>query len=410
MPRLIRTLPKYRKHKASGQAVVTICGRDHYLGPHGTKASKVEYDRLIIEYLSSGRSPWFGATQQALSVVELAADYLRHAKTYYGTAKRSEYFRMVRVIRPLRELYGRLPAAEFGPQQFKAVRQRLVESNLSRTYINEFMRRVVAIFRWGAAEGKIPAAVKETLAQIPGLRQGRCEARETSPVRPVPDDVVDATLPFLPDIVADMVRLQRLTGARPAEICILRPCDLDRSGGDVWFYRPERHKTQHHGRERVISIGPRAKAVVLRYLARDASAYCFRPVDSEQKRRAAQHAARKTPLSCGNKPGSNRIRKPKRSPGDRYATVSYRRAITRACDKAFPHPTLAHIPESDLTLEQGAELGRWQRAQRWSPNQLRHSAATEIRRHFGLEAAQVILGHSQANVTQVYAERDMSSS
>jgi site-specific recombinase XerC len=44
----------------------------------------------------------------------------------------------------------------------------------------------------------------------------------------------------------------------------------------------------------------------------------------------------------------------------------------------------------------------------WSPNQLRHSAATEIRRRFGLEAAQVALGHSKADVTQVYAERDMT--
>jgi hypothetical protein len=57
MPRLIRTLPTYRKHRASRQAVVIICGRDHYLGPHGTKPTKVEYDRLIVEYLSSGRSP-----------------------------------------------------------------------------------------------------------------------------------------------------------------------------------------------------------------------------------------------------------------------------------------------------------------------------------------------------------------
>ena len=43
----------------------------------------------------------------------------------------------------------------------------------------------------------------------------------------------------------------------------------------------------------------------------------------------------------------------------------------------------------------------------WAPSQLRHSAATELRKRFGLEAAQVVLGHSQANVTQVYAERDM---
>jgi integrase len=42
----------------------------------------------------------------------------------------------------------------------------------------------------------------------------------------------------------------------------------------------------------------------------------------------------------------------------------------------------------------------------WSPNQLRHAAATEIREKFGLEAAQVVLGHASADITQVYAERN----
>jgi site-specific recombinase XerC len=56
-----------------------------------------------------------------------------------------------------------------------------------------------------------------------------------------------------------------------------------------------------------------------------------------------------------------------------------------------------------LTEEEQAER---QKDHRWSPNQLRHAAATEIRQRFGLEAAQVVLGHSRADVTQVYAERD----
>ncbi len=42
----------------------------------------------------------------------------------------------------------------------------------------------------------------------------------------------------------------------------------------------------------------------------------------------------------------------------------------------------------------------------WHPNQLRHSAATAIRKEFGIEAASVILGHSDIGVTQVYAESD----
>ena len=45
---------------------------------------------------------------------------------------------------------------------------------------------------------------------------------------------------------------------------------------------------------------------------------------------------------------------------------------------------------------------------KWSPNRLRHTAATEIRGTFGLEAAQVALEHSQADVTQIYAEKDLT--
>jgi integrase len=100
-------------------------------------------------------------------------------------------------------------------------------------------------------------------------------------------------------------------------------------------------------------------------------------------------------------------KKPKRTAGKHYTTASYRRAIHRACDLAFPHLDLGETKASELPPAQLAELRAWQSSHRWSPNRLRHSAATEIRRQFGLEAAQVILGHAAADVTQVYAERDM---
>ncbi len=34
-----KTPPKYPLHKRSGRAVVTIHGKDHYLGPHGSGES-----------------------------------------------------------------------------------------------------------------------------------------------------------------------------------------------------------------------------------------------------------------------------------------------------------------------------------------------------------------------------------
>ncbi len=408
MPKLQRRIPSYQKHRASGQAVVSLNGRDFYLGPHGTKASKLEYDRLIGEWLQQGRQIQ-PATGGDLSVVELIAAYLHHVRGYYrktdGTPT-NEVRDVHLSLRPVKALYGRQPCSEFGPTALKVVRERMVTDGLSRKTANQRIGRVKRMFKWGAAAELIPANIPQALSMVEGLKYGRTEAREAAPVRPVEDAIVEATIPHLPEVVGDMVRLQRLTGMRPAELCIIRPTDLDRSA-DVWTYRPESHKTQHHGKERIVYIGPQAQGVLLRYLARDSADYCFRPCDSEAKRLAARHAARRTPLRWGNKPGSNRKAKPKRKAGDGYGVNAYRRAIYRGCDVAFPHPELSAVKESQLSDKQRAELRQWQDDHRWAPNQLRHTAATEIRREFGLEAAQIALGHSQANITQVYAERDM---
>ena len=101
----------------------------------------------------------------------------------------------------------------------------------------------------------------------------------------------------------------------------------------MWTYRPSSHKTQHHGRGRTIYIGPKGQEVLRQYLLRQNEVFCFSPKDSEKKRLAKRHADRKTPLSCGNRPGNNRVRRPKRSAGDRYDSAAYRRAVTRAVNK-----------------------------------------------------------------------------
>lgn len=189
------------------------------------------------------------------------------------------------------------------------------------------------MFRWAAAEEMVPAAIFQSLAAIPGLRRGRGKARETRRILPVSAERIEATLPDLPEVLADMVRMQRITEMCPAEVCVLRPCDIDRTI-EVWRFVPESHKTEHFGRERIILIGPKAQEVLLRYLTRDSQAYCFRPCDSEAKRQAEAHSERKTPLEYGHCPGTNQKGNSKRKPGEKYNTNSYRRAIHRACHKA----------------------------------------------------------------------------
>ena len=131
MPRLSHAVAKYRKHCGSGQVVVTLNGRDFYLGPHGTKASKLEYDRLIGEWLANGRNS-LHATSQDILLVELCLRYWEFAKGHYQKNGRCTKVTpgIKCALRYLREWYGKTPAAEFGPLALKAIRERRIEDAL----------------------------------------------------------------------------------------------------------------------------------------------------------------------------------------------------------------------------------------------------------------------------------------
>jgi len=380
MPRQKSTTPPpYRLHRPSGRAVTTIDARDIYLGKHGTEASRAEYDRVISEWLANGRCLPGGSTSpSALTVNELLLAYLRFASGYYvkNGKPTSEYTCVKVAIKPLQDLYGTTPVDEFGPLSFKAVRQKMIYAGLSRKVINKHMGRIKRLFKWGVANELAPGNVSHALEAVSGLRKGRSQARETEPVKPVPDAYVDAVKPFVAEQVWAMIQLQRLTGMRPGEARMMRGCDLDMSR-QLWEYRPTGHKTEHHDHERVIPIGPRAQAVIRPFLKADLTAFLFSPRDAEIARNAERCRNRKTPMTP-----SQRKRKPEgRRFNEFYTKDAYITAIRRACKRANVPP--------------------------WHPNQLRHTSGTWVRKELGLEAAQVWLGHSKADVTQVYAERNL---
>jgi len=400
MPRCLNRNPRYSKHKASGQAVVTIDGRDFYLGPWNSKSSKAEYDRLIGQWLAAGRRlP--ASVAQDLSVAEVIERYLQFAKTYFRRPDgmpTSEVCLFKAALRPLNQLFGASSALEFGPLALDCCRQAMIQKNWSRSTINNHVTRVKAVFKWATAQQLIPPSVHQALATVSGLRQGRSQAKETEPVRPVADEIVEATLPHLTSIVAAMVQVQRLTGARPGEICSMRVGEIDRSG-EVWSYRPASHKTAFRGHQRLVPIGPKAQAVLTPFLMKlDPQAYLFDPAAAMAEVRRRRSENRTTPINQGNRPGTNLKRRPKCLPGDHYNVAAYRHAIARACELAFPPP-----PD---VFSEPLKAKAWRRDHRWNPHRLRHSAATEIRKRFGIEAAQQVLGHATLSATEIYAEQN----
>ncbi len=410
MPRLTSQTPKCRKHKASGQAVVTLNGRDIYLGAHGTKASKQEYDRLIGEWLANGRRLAPRGSTHDLAIVEVVNAFWKHAKECYfqpgGNNGELGSFRLV--LHELKRLYGSTPAIDFGPLALQAVREAMVEAGWSRTYVNRQVGRIKQVFKWATARQLVPVSIYQALQCVTGLKKGRCDARESLPVKPVPEARIEAVRPFLSPQVEAMVDLQLLTGMRPGEVCQMKRCDIDMSG-KLWLYRPPVHKTQHHGHDRVIRLGPRAQVILPRFFKSDLQAPLFSPSEAESSRRQKMHDERKTPLSCGNIPGSNRKARPGRKPGTCYSVNAYRRAICYACERAFGMPDEIKAARGDTADEKRSKAQQrkaWRAANTWHPHQLRHNAATNLRKQHGLEAAQVILGHKTLTVTQVYAEKD----
>jgi integrase len=434
--------PSYRARRGESQAIVTLTDsatkrrRDYRLGVFGTPESREMYHRIIAEWEANGRqwprdvprgsSPTVrsGGVPMEPTVTEVAIAYWRWVESGHG-AKRASNIQVS--LRLLRRLDGTTAAVEYGPKRLLLLREAMARGEeggdeprrpWSRRTTNDRVRIVVAMFRCAVARELLPEHVYRALTTVEPLKRWRDGAKDPVRVTPVSDEAIEATRPHMRRQVRALVDQQLLTGARPGELLGLRAVDLETDGPDgVWTYRPRQHKNAHRGHERVIVLGPRAQAVIAPFLAgRAIDVPLFSPAEAEADRLAAKHESRTTPLKHGNRPGTNRKAEPRRRAGESYTTGSYRRAIAYACDAAFPPPTplAKRDGETDrvwmarLSPDERARLREWQKARRWRPNQLRHTAATRLRREHGLEIAQLVLGHSSAELTDaVYAQRDI---
>lgn len=366
--------------------------RTIYLGDPGSEEAETEYRRVVGEWLAAGG---------VLAAVSIKRKRVEQQPTVadvfaaYAASDMSEHARgELAAIRPrVVERYGDTPAADFTPMMLKAIveqafgtaTRKLLSKNgnefdtgspWKRSTITRRQREVVRIFEYGVTVGLVPVTVPQALTMLRSPKIGL----ESKPVRVVPRGHIRLCWPHMSKRIRAMVLVQLLTGARPGEVVAMTPGQIDRSR-QIWSYVPSTHKTAYRGDVRRIELGPRCQRVLMPFMLRPDDKALFSPRETWREWLQDRNEARKTPNSCGNRPGTNVAQDPKWQPGEEYSVDSYRRAISRACDLA------------------GIE--------HWTPHRLRHSAATKIRRVFGLEAARVVLGHTDANLTAaVYAERD----
>lgn len=372
-------LPSYRLHKPSGRAVVTINGRDHYLGPHGSPESLEAYGRLIAQY-SAGRPitlvPDRTEQQRGPTINEIALVFMRHAQSYY--VKNGEQTDEVACIRsaltPLCILYGDTPAKDFGPLALKAVRQRMIDVGgkrgpWSRDYINKSIERIRRAFRHAVSNELIPksigGALLVALKSVDGLEAGRTTAKDYPRRYALPQAKIDAVREIVNVRTRDVMDLCLLTGARPGEVVSLTGAMINRDE-DIWYAELTDHKMAHRGKSRVLVFGPKAQAILARYL----------PTNQRQ---------RLFPV--------------------RRQTVSDN--IKRACEVAFDMPEELREKrrkgEEKLTDAQRAKAMAWRRANAFTCHWMRHCSGTAIRKSHGLDATQATLGHASRATTERYA-------
>lgn len=353
-------IPKLCRHKSTGRGYVTdpSTKKEHYFSaPYGTPECEAEY-AAWVKALMERRTVVASGTPAGTSVTvgRLIKDYFAFADGYYvkGGKPTTEIDALEQALKPVNVQHGKLCADNFGPAELKQVRQKMIDMGWARSNINKQVQRIRRVWRWGIEHGLVRPDTLAALESVPGLRRGRSAAKEADPIEPVELALVEATLPRLDPIVCALVEIQLHADMRPGEVVIMRPCDIDRQAMP-WLYIPHTHKTEHHGRQRRIWLGPKVRAVLAPLILRCPSddTWLF------PSRARGKHAATRT-----------------------HWTVSgYRGAIQDAC-RLSPQLTV------------------------WHPNQLRHTMATAIRREFGAEAAQAVLGHAQLETTEIYAERN----
>jgi integrase len=351
-------VPQLKHHRGVEQGYARFAGRLKYFGRwprthrQPPRAVRDAFERFLADWLDERARAAPDGHKGRPSVGVLWDLYHTWAQTYYrkGGRQTSEVAVIVSACKIAAALFFELPASRFGPKNLKAVQAEFVRLGWSRRSLNKQVGRVRGMFRWGVEEGYVPSSTYEALRAVRPLKKGRSPAPERAPVRAVPWADVELTIAKARQPLPDVVRVHWLVGCRAEDVVAMRGDEIRQVEGGRLF-EPSTWKTEHvEGEERLAYwIGPEAWRII------------------DPRFRVAKGGPLFPTRSKRLQPGTSC-----------YTTASYRRAITRLCERHG--------------------------ISRWTPGRLRHGRLTEIRAKFGVEAAQAVARHRQITTTQIYAE------
>lgn len=354
--------PKYGRHKGRNLARVVINGQHIYLGEYDSPESWREYAEIVERWqrgeFDEGLQPAHSNGERhpllepTITVGKLTLQFWDFARDYYASRDGSENGRTGIVRTGCKLMNGHfqhIAVDDIGPLKLKTARDTLIERAHCRKYINDIISQIVTMFAWGVENELVAPGTVAALREVKALRKGKTNARESAPVDPVSDEDLAATIAAANTPISDMLRLQRLTGARPGEIRLMRGEQIVQMGGRWFLDTGDQHKTSHHGKARVIPLNAEAIAIIDQYhTGLSTDKYLF---------------------TTGTRPNIP------------YDKDSYGQAVRRASKRAG-------VPQ-------------------FGPNRIRHTVATYVVESGDLEAAAVLLGHASTATTRIYAKRSM---
>lgn len=463
-------LPRYRLHKQSGQAVVSLpLGsskyRDVLLGRFDSEDSKREYTRVINEWLTAGMlapPTKVDGCCAALSLAELVLRFWKHAENHYrlvnGSPSRElDHFKYA--LLPLVDLYGGKPASEFGPLGLKAIRQKMIET---QWFFVRFPTEATAGSRW-VSEGRL---------RHDGVGHGRQSEKDAGGTGQAewdgkwwPVEVCKSRKGLARKLVNQRIdHIRRVFKWAVSEELVpaavyeaLKTVAGLRRGHPGTHERPKVKPVLHKHVEATLPfLAPQVAAMVQlqpligaretelclmrgRDIDRSGPVWWYKIDPNEIPRegpanlhKTAHHegadgAAQVKMLPIGPKAKAILIPwlrenldeylfQPKEARQKQYAerrakrqSPLWRSHVEHQARKKKAKPRRA--PGEHYTRHSYAQaIARACKkagVPHWNPHQLKHACGTDVRKKFGVEAARAYMGHTKLSTTEIYAEKDM---
>ena len=373
-------IPKYRRHSTRNLGFVEHNKKRIYFPGAFNSFESLSAYADFVKSLGAATTGTIGRPDIGKApIILLVNEYLDWANERYSTQtyKKKKYF-----AQPLVESCSGLPIENFGPLLLQKLRVTFLNAKLCRDSINKRVDGIRHIFKWGVSMELVHETTYNALMTVSALREGELSAFDHPPIPEAPLEDVLKTIAVCHKTLGDMIRVQLLSAMRPQEIRLMRLSEIDTSD-DIWIYTPLEHKTKHKGKLRTIPILPESQEILIPYVEENKDnpeAYLFSPKKALEKISIEKRTKRKTKVQPSQQ-GIRKGRKQRTPVGGHYTKDSYGTAIDRAAKRA------------------GVPL--------WSPNQLRHTKATDVDSKLGIEAAQILLGHSSSETTKIYLDPDV---